>query len=79
MKENPLRSAAGIPVLLALLALLLFGAYLAFYGIRNANVAAVIAAVLIEVVAFFCLFGLYMVEPNQAAVISLFGLSLIHI
>ena len=23
--------------------------------------------------AFFCLFGLYMVEPNQAAVVSLFG------
>ena len=26
-----------------------------------------------EVVAFFCCFGLYMVEPNQAAVVSLFG------
>ena len=34
---------------------------------------AFIAAVAIGLVAFVCLFGLYMVEPNQAAVISLFG------
>jgi regulator of protease activity HflC (stomatin/prohibitin superfamily) len=73
MKENPLRSAAGIPVLLALLAVLLFGAYLAFSGIRSESVPVIIGAILIEVVAFFCLFGLYMVEPNQAAVVSLFG------
>jgi regulator of protease activity HflC (stomatin/prohibitin superfamily) len=73
MKENPLRSAAGIPVLLALLVALLFGAYLAFNGIRNEAVWWVVAAVLFEVVVFFCLFGLYMVEPNQAAVVSLFG------
>ena len=29
--------------------------------------------VLLAVVSGFCLFGLYMVEPNQAAVVSLFG------
>ncbi|MFX6174795.1 SPFH domain-containing protein, partial [Acinetobacter baumannii] len=32
-----------------------------------------VAGVVVAVVAFFLLFGLYMVEPNQAAVLSLFG------
>ncbi|WP_425491875.1 SPFH domain-containing protein [Luteimonas saliphila] len=30
-------------------------------------------SVLVALLALFCLFGLYMVEPNQAAVLSLFG------
>jgi len=73
MKENPMRSAPGIPMLLALLAGLLFGAYLCFVGISTGAKTWIIAGLLLEVVAFFCLFGLYMVEPNQAAVVSLFG------
>jgi regulator of protease activity HflC (stomatin/prohibitin superfamily) len=73
MKENPLRSAAGIPMLLALIVALLFGAYLCFNGIRTEAPAWIVGGLLVEVVAAFCLFGLYMVEPNQAAVVSLFG------
>ena len=73
MKENTLRSAAGIPMLLALLVALLFGAYLIFNGVRSEAPMWVVAGLLVEVVAFFCCFGLYMVEPNQAAVVSLFG------
>ena len=30
-------------------------------------------AKVLALVAVFCLFGLYMVEPNQSAVVSLFG------
>ena len=33
----------------------------------------IVGGLLVNLVAFFCLFGLYMVEPNQAAVLSLFG------
>ena len=73
MKENPIRSAPGIPMFIGLFAVLLFAAYLAFTGVRSAAPAWIVAGILLGVVAFFCLFGLYMVEPNQAAVVSLFG------
>ncbi len=73
MKENPVRSASGIPMLLVLLAALLAGAYFFVTGINNSAPLWILLGVLVAVVAFFCLFGLYMVEPNQAAVLSLFG------
>jgi regulator of protease activity HflC (stomatin/prohibitin superfamily) len=73
MKENPLRSAAGIPVVLVLLVAMLFGAYLCFNGIRAESPSWIVGGLLVEILSFFCLFGLYMVEPNQAAVLSLFG------
>lgn len=73
MKENPTRSLPGIPMLLALLAILLAAGYGIFHGIQAASPAFVIGSILVAVLALFCLFGLYMVEPNQAAVLSLFG------
>ena len=73
MKENPIRSASGIPMLLVLLAGLLFGAYLIYTGANTDSVIWLLFGVTVIVVAFVCLFGLYMVEPNQAAVVSLFG------
>src|SRR5918993_476805 len=73
MKENPMRSAAGIPMLLAMLVVLLFGAYMFARGVHMEAPSWLLGGALIGVVAFFCLFGLYMVEPNQAAVVSLFG------
>ena len=69
MKENPIRSLPGIPVLLALLAVALFGAWLIVTGaggVRIGGIALVAGAA-------FLLLGAYMVEPNQAAVVSLFG------
>ncbi len=73
MKENPTRSIPGIPMLLVLLALLLATGYGIFHGIQTASPPLVTGSILVAVVALFCLFGLYMVEPNQAAVLSLFG------
>jgi regulator of protease activity HflC (stomatin/prohibitin superfamily) len=73
MKENPLRSAAGIPVLLMLLAAMLLGGYFLYTGVNTQSVLWAVLGVLVAMVAFFCLFGLYMVEPNQSAVVSLFG------
>ena len=73
MKENPIRSAPGIPVLLALIAALLLGAYLSVNGVRTAMPTWIVAGVLIDAFGIFGLVGLYMVEPNQAAVLSLFG------
>jgi regulator of protease activity HflC (stomatin/prohibitin superfamily) len=73
MKENPLRSAAGIPMLLALLVGVLFGAYLVSRAVQNGTPAFAVVGLLAGVLSFVCLFGLYMVEPNQSAVVSLFG------
>jgi regulator of protease activity HflC (stomatin/prohibitin superfamily) len=73
MKENPTRSLPGIPVLLVLIVALLFGAFLGMNGVRTAAPVSVIAGVLVIALGIFALVGLYMVEPNQAAVLSLFG------
>ena len=73
MKENPIRSLPGIPVLLALLVVVVACIWLGVDGIRAHAVAQIIVTLVAGVVAMFCLCGLYMVEPNQAAVASLFG------
>ena len=74
MKENPVRSLPGIPMLLALLALALAGAYLfAGNNAQAGRLVEILAGVALVVVAGFCLLGLYAVQPNQAAVLSLFG------
>ena len=73
MKENPIRSASGIPVLLGLLVVEAFCAWLVFHGVTTDAPLIAVAGIVLGVVAAFCLLGLYMVEPNQAAVVSLFG------
>ena len=73
MKENPLRSLPGIPTVLGVLALSLVAAWAFLAGVRAGAGAMVVLAVIATVVAFVVSAGLYMVEPNQAAVVSLFG------
>lgn len=73
MKENPTRSLAGIPILLLMIAVLLAAAWLAVNGIRSASLVELGLAVVVCAGAITVLAGLYMVEPNQAAVLSLFG------
>jgi hypothetical protein len=48
MKENPIRSAPGIPVLLALIAALLLGAYLSVNGVRTGMPLSIVAGVLVD-------------------------------
>lgn len=73
MKENPFPSIPGIPVLLVLLAAFLVALFAVITGITSASPWILVLGVLIGIAAFFMLFGLYMVEPNQAAVLNLFG------
>ncbi len=73
MKENPIRSAPGIPVLLMLLATLVVAVFLVLIGAGNGSVLSLVGGMVLAAVAIFCLVGLYKVEPNQAAVLSLFG------
>src|SRR5690606_14973368 len=73
MKENPIRTLPGIPMLLTLRGGAIAGAYLVVAGAQASAPFQVIVGVLLAMVAMFCLLGLYMVEPNQSAVVSLFG------
>ena len=71
MKENPVRSIPGIPMLLLFIAGIAFGAYLMATG--EGSIALRAVGLVLVIVSFFLMIGLYMVEPNQAAVLNLFG------
>ena len=71
MKENPVRSIPGIPMLLLFIAGIAFGAYLMAAG--DGSIALRAAGLVLVILSFFLMIGLYMVEPNQAAVLNLFG------
>lgn len=73
MKENQQKSLAGIPVTLISLAVMVITLITLINGIDNSLPLQAIASVAALIIASFCLMGLYMVEPNQAAVLSLFG------
>ena len=73
MKETSISSLPGIPMLLALLAGVLAGVYLFITGGQGHVPMTLISGIALAVVSGFCLLGLYMVEPNQSAVLSLFG------
>jgi regulator of protease activity HflC (stomatin/prohibitin superfamily) len=74
VKESPVKSLSGIPVLLALLVLI--PGFLIF-GVRSlvvlGNIPLGIFGLVAAAVSLLFLAGFYMVEPNQAAVLSLFG------
>ena len=73
MKENPVRSLPGIPMLLGLIVAILVAAGLLITGVGGQHPASIIGGIVIGALSIFCLVGLYMVEPNQSAVLSLFG------
>jgi regulator of protease activity HflC (stomatin/prohibitin superfamily) len=72
MKENTYRSLPGIPMLLLLLVATLAGAWLIGTSARDGS-AIWIAGIALVLGAIFLMLGLYKVEPNQAAVLDLFG------
>lgn len=71
MKEKPVSSLPGIPMLLVLVLVIAGAAWMIPAG--NLGGPALLVPILIMVTASLCLLGLYMVEPNQSAVLSLFG------
>lgn len=73
MKEIQARSLSGLPVLLGLLLAALADAAFLVHAVGGDTPALALVAVLIGVVLFFGLIGFYMLEPNQAGVLSLFG------
>lgn len=79
MKEKSLGSMSGIPTLLGALLLMLVGSVAIIGAIvvtKNGTGGGgilVIGGILLVTVGIILSCGLYMVQPNQAAVISLFG------
>ena len=73
MKEKVIRSLPGVPVLLGLLVVALASGWLAVTGIAAGHVLQIVLAVVLGTLALLMLVGLYMIEPNQAAVLSFFG------
>src|SRR5690606_11945064 len=79
MKENSIRSLPGIPYLFGVLLLTALAVWGFIVGIGPdpdngvTSVWLILGSVLVTVAALLTLIGLYMVEPNQAAVLSLFG------
>src|SRR5207342_3750289 len=78
MKENPVRSAPGLPYLLGVLVVAALAAWLMVTGVQAAEAGTgsplrIVGAVVVGLLAFLSLIGLYTVQPNQAAVLSLFG------
>ena len=72
MKENTYRSLPGIPTLLALLVAVILGAWLIGSSARDGT-PGWIAGIALVLGSIFLMLGLYKVEPNQAAVLDLFG------
>ena len=73
MKEQSKQSLPGIPTLLAVLALSAATIWLLIGGIQQEDPVRTIAAIVLGVLLTVGLGGFFMVEPNQAAVLSLFG------
>ncbi|AXA84244.1 hypothetical protein DCD74_05625 [Lysobacter oculi] len=73
MKEKVIRSLPGVPVLLGLLLAMLVAGWIGFTGIVGGHVLKIVLAVVLGTLALLMLIGLYMVEPNQAAVLNFFG------
>ncbi|QDH69674.1 SPFH domain-containing protein [Marilutibacter alkalisoli] len=73
MKENPIRSLPGIPLLLVLILAVLGAGYLAFQAVGTGRPPLLFVALGVIAIVVFMLVGLYTVQPNQSAVLSLFG------
>ena len=73
MKELEVRSAAGIPFLIGLIVAVILEIALIVVGGRAGGPLFVISGVMALMVTLVCLAGFYMVEPNQSAVLTLFG------
>jgi regulator of protease activity HflC (stomatin/prohibitin superfamily) len=71
--EAPARSRAGIPTLLADIAMLLGSIALFVFGGINANFWLIALGVVLSLAVAVVSVGFYMIQPNQSAVLTLFG------
>ncbi len=72
-KEFVRTAAPGAPMVLAIIALLLGSIWLFVSGIRSNDAFRITAGVVLFVAAVICLGGFFVVQPNNASVLVLFG------
>lgn len=70
MQEREVATLPGLPVVLVLIAALVADIW---WFLQVAPIAAPIVQIAIAVLIGFCVFGLFIVQPNQAAVLQFFG------
>ena len=73
VRERPLRAANGFVALIVLLLVAAIAGYRFFIAIQADEPLGGILWVLVMVAAFVCLPGLFIVNPNDARVLTLFG------
>ena len=73
MNERETTTTSGIPTLLVILVLLIGTGWLGIAGGMAEDPLEIGAAILLGLVLMVCFGGFFNVEPNQAAVLSLFG------
>jgi len=73
IRERNVGSVSGIPFLVVLLAMLAGAAFLFKTGVESRYAVKTIGGVLLFIATMLGFSGLYKVEPNQSAVLSLFG------
>jgi regulator of protease activity HflC (stomatin/prohibitin superfamily) len=73
VRERPLRAANGFVALLVLLAVALFAGSRLFNAVQAGTPLSAIPWILVATVAFTCLSGFFVVNPNEARVLTLFG------
>ena len=73
VQEIPRKAASGAFILLALLVALVADVLLFVFGIVNGSAVVIIGTVVAFLVFLFLFFGVFVVNPNEARVLQLFG------
>ena len=73
MRENSLTPTKGIPLLIVLLLLLVGSVVSLIYAATHEEPVQGIASLLVVLVTAFCFIGFFMVQPNEAKALQLFG------
>ncbi|MEY3668542.1 MAG: hypothetical protein RL572_2082 [Pseudomonadota bacterium] len=73
MRENNIGSLPGIPMAIILICVFLYAVSLLLTSLGGGSLAAQVSAVVLILGSVLCNKGFFMVEPNQSAVLSLFG------
>ena len=73
IKEIERRYASGYPALVILPILFITNGWVFVKGVHSGNLTYILGAVLVAIILLICFAGFFMVHPNQARVLTLFG------
>jgi regulator of protease activity HflC (stomatin/prohibitin superfamily) len=73
LREKEIKGLSGWLMLALLLAVMVFAIVLLVSAIRQGELYRIILSLVVLVLGFVCLFGLTVVNPNEARVVQLFG------